>query len=74
MNRVSFEAQEGEFLSLIGPFGCGKSTLPAMMDGVLTPDSGSFSSRATSPTPGWVPAPRCSRASRSWRGSPSCTT
>ncbi|MFF1568659.1 hypothetical protein ACFVY1_35125 [Streptomyces sp. NPDC058293] len=24
INRVSFEAQEGEFLSLIGPFGFGK--------------------------------------------------
>lgn len=74
INRVSFEAQEGEFLSLIGPFGCGMSTLPAMTDGVLTPDSGSVLVEDPSPAPGWVPAPRCSRASRSCRGSPSCTT
>ncbi|WP_326772934.1 ATP-binding cassette domain-containing protein [Streptomyces sp. NBC_01445] len=59
INRVSFEAQEGEFLSLIGPFGCVKSPLPAMMDGVLTPDSGSVLVEGNIPRTGAVPAPRC---------------
>jgi NitT/TauT family transport system ATP-binding protein len=37
---VSFEIQEGEFVSLLGPSGCGKSTLLRVMSGLLEPSAG----------------------------------
>lgn len=52
IDRVSFQVEEGEFLSLIGPSGCGKSTLLAMMDGVLEPDSGTVLIEGRTPNTG----------------------
>ena len=40
---LTFEVQEGEFLTIIGPSGCGKSTLLRMLAGLVQPDSGQFS-------------------------------
>ena len=32
MNNLSFEINEGEFISIIGPSGCGKSTIFRLKD------------------------------------------
>jgi ABC-type sugar transport system ATPase subunit len=40
LDRVSFKAEEGEFLALLGPSGCGKSTLLRIIAGLESPDSG----------------------------------
>lgn len=40
VNGVSFDVQEGEILGLIGPNGCGKSTLFNCILGQLTPSDG----------------------------------
>ena len=37
---LSFDVQPGEFVSLIGVSGCGKSTVFRLVNGLLTPDSG----------------------------------
>jgi branched-chain amino acid transport system ATP-binding protein len=42
VNDVSFEIAQGEFLAMIGPNGAGKSTCFNMINGQLTPDSGSI--------------------------------
>ncbi|WP_151994465.1 ABC transporter ATP-binding protein [Buttiauxella massiliensis] len=38
--EITFEAQEGEFVTLLGPSGCGKTTLLKMIGGFHQPDSG----------------------------------
>ena len=40
LENISLEVRRGEFISLIGPNGCGKSTLMRLMNGLLTPCSG----------------------------------
>lgn len=40
LNDVSFDVQEGQFVSLLGPSGCGKSTLLTIMAGLLPASSG----------------------------------
>ena len=40
VDGVSFDVQEGEILGLIGPNGCGKSTLFNCILGQLTPSGG----------------------------------
>lgn len=39
-NNVSFEAERGEFVTLLGPSGSGKTTLLRIVAGFETPDSG----------------------------------
>ena len=34
IKNVSFEVQEGEFVSIIGPSGCGKSTILSIIAGL----------------------------------------
>lgn len=40
VERLSFDVAPGEFVSLIGVSGCGKSTVFKLINGLLTPDSG----------------------------------
>lgn len=42
VREVSFDVDEGEFLSIVGPTGCGKSTLLKMVAGLIDPTSGSI--------------------------------
>ena len=42
LNKVSFEVFEGEFLSILGSSGCGKTTLMRILIGLLNEDSGNI--------------------------------
>lgn len=42
LSDVSFEVGEGEFISLLGASGCGKTTLLRMVAGLIKPDSGTI--------------------------------
>ncbi len=37
---ISFNVNQGEFISIVGPSGCGKSTLLSIISGLLTPSDG----------------------------------
>lgn len=40
LSDISFSVDEGEVVSLVGPTGCGKTTLLRIIDGIIKPDSG----------------------------------
>ena len=40
LTNLNFEAEEGEFISLVGPSGCGKTTLLKIFSGLLHPSKG----------------------------------
>jgi len=40
LKDISFSVNEGEIVSIIGPTGCGKTTLLRIIDGLVAPDSG----------------------------------
>ena len=40
IENLSFNCNDGEFLSIIGPSGCGKTTVLSLIAGLLTPSSG----------------------------------
>lgn len=40
LKGISFSVKEGEIVSIIGPTGCGKTTLLRIIDGIIKPDSG----------------------------------
>jgi len=42
VDRLTIEVQDQEFLAILGPSGCGKSTFLRMIDGLISPDSGSI--------------------------------
>lgn len=42
LDGVTFSVEEGEFVSLIGSSGCGKSTTLSILAGLNNPQSGSF--------------------------------
>ena len=41
LENISFSVNKGEFLSIVGPNGTGKSTLMNLLSGLIKPDSGS---------------------------------
>ena len=43
LNGVSFSAQKGEFIAVLGSNGCGKSTLAKHFNAILVPDQGQVS-------------------------------
>ena len=43
VDNVSFEAERGEFLTLLGPSGCGKTTILRCIAGLERPDEGEIS-------------------------------
>ena len=42
LENLSFDVEEGQFISLLGPSGCGKTTLLTMMGGFQSPTSGNI--------------------------------
>ncbi|AOR24101.1 ABC transporter ATP-binding protein [Clostridium taeniosporum] len=42
LNNISFEVNDGEFISILGPSGCGKSTLLNIISGLLEASSGTI--------------------------------
>ncbi|MBU4124530.1 MAG: ATP-binding cassette domain-containing protein, partial [Nanoarchaeota archaeon] len=40
LQNLSFSIEEGDFVSIVGPFGCGKSTLLEIMAGIREDYSG----------------------------------
>ena len=40
LDNISFDVNDGEFLSILGPSGCGKTTLLRILIGIETPTSG----------------------------------
>ena len=40
LDNISFEVNDGEFLSILGPSGCGKTTLLKILIGIEKPTSG----------------------------------
>ncbi len=42
IKNLSFDCNEGDFLSIIGPSGCGKTTILSMIAGLIKPTSGSI--------------------------------
>lgn len=42
LDNITFSVEEGEFVSIIGSSGCGKSTTLGILSGLIEPQSGSF--------------------------------
>lgn len=40
IRNVSFQVEEGEYISIVGPSGCGKSTLLSILSGLYAPTAG----------------------------------
>lgn len=53
LTGVSMELHAGELVALLGPNGCGKTTLMSILVGALNADQGSVECSGSSP--GWVP-------------------
>lgn len=45
LDKISFDVQEGEFVSIIGPSGCGKTTLLKILGGLIQPTRGEIKVR-----------------------------
>ncbi|WP_397475187.1 ABC transporter ATP-binding protein [Pusillimonas sp.] len=55
IKSVSFDAQQGDFISIVGPSGCGKTTLLMCLTGLLNVDGGELrfaDQKVTEPPPG----------------------
>lgn len=55
LSNLSFEVNEGEFVSLIGPSGCGKTTILSLVCGLIEPTSGNIIRSAVSDTRAELP-------------------
>ncbi len=54
LDKLSLEVKDGEFVALLGPVGCGKTTLLRIFAGFLQPTSGSVRCRGQAiDGPGW---------------------
>lgn len=54
LGPVTFDVFPGEFVCILGPTGCGKTTLLRLFAGLETPDSGSIAYSSHSPSVGYV--------------------
>ena len=45
--NISFQVEDGEFISIVGPSGCGKSTLLSLISGLIEPETGSIKLNGT---------------------------
>jgi NitT/TauT family transport system ATP-binding protein len=52
LNDVSLDIAPGEFVTVLGPTGCGKTTLLRLINGLLPPDAGSILVNGAPPRPG----------------------
>ena len=52
LHDVSFEINDGEFVSLVGPSGCGKTTLLRLISGLIEVEEGAVTVMGGPPTPG----------------------
>lgn len=52
LQNITFDVQDGEFVSLVGPSGCGKTTLLRLIDGLITADEGEVLVGGEPPRPG----------------------
>lgn len=53
LNSVTFSSEKGQCVALIGPNGCGKTTLIKCLLGMVVPDSGSLKFKNENVTTGW---------------------
>ncbi len=53
LKNVSFDINEGDFVSIVGPSGCGKTTILSLISGLITPTSGKII-RNTNSTCGYM--------------------
>ncbi len=68
MDKLSFQIQDGEFVSVIGPSGCGKSTIFRLVNKLLTPDAGRFWSTASPSRHRKITAAICPSTTSYFRG------
>jgi NitT/TauT family transport system ATP-binding protein len=52
LQDITFDVQDGEFVSIVGPSGCGKTTLLRIMDGLIGIDEGEALVAGRQPRPG----------------------
>ncbi len=52
LQNITFDVQDGEFVSLVGPSGCGKTTLLRLIDGLIEVDEGGVLVAGRQPRPG----------------------
>lgn len=52
LDHVSFEVEQGEFISLAGPSGCGKTTLLNAIAGLMVPTTGRITLAGSAPAAG----------------------
>lgn len=48
LKSISFDVEEGEFVSIVGPSGCGKTTILSLISGLLKPSSGNITINSNS--------------------------